>query len=379
MSELKPKVAFVSNIRPDKQSGGFSGMSWAMAKALDALCGLQYVGPISPSASVLERTVSKTKRVIGSQGTFFVFSESRLRKIARETERCLSKVPHDMCFFHGFTPWTAFRCSKPYIAWSDCTFSQYISVFHELAQFDERDLRRIKEQEAEWLKKARGVLFTSRWGAAGAISEYGLDHKRVRYVGNCGLIEPPFADTFAGKKELLFVSTDFRKKGGVTVVKACERLYKQYPDIRLTIVGDPPPRAHSLSQGISYEGFLRKEVPKQRRELLRIFGRAHTLVHPTTADIHPMILIEAGYFGCPSIATRLCGIPEIVDDGVTGILLDNPPCVDSVAEAMEELLRDDHSYQAMRQAVRKRMCEQFGEDSFQKRVQAGFVAALARS
>jgi len=187
------RVAFVSNLPARLETGGFSGMSLAIMKALRSYCELEYVGPINPKPRLGEHIVSKAKRLAGLKGAFFFFSEARLRDIAEETEKRLRNVSYDLCFFHGFTPWIGFHSSKPYLCWSDCTFSQYMSLFHDQSQFPEGDLRRIRKCEVDWLKAARRVLFRNHWAAEGAIAEYGLDRNRVGYVGNYGLIEPPRA------------------------------------------------------------------------------------------------------------------------------------------------------------------------------------------
>src|SRR5438552_9552200 len=370
------RVALISNLPARLETGGFSGMSLAIMKALRSYCELEYVGPINPKPRLGEHIVSKVKRLAGFKGAFFFFSEARLREIAEETEKRLRKVSYDLCFFHGFTPWIGFHSSKPYLCWSDCTFSQYMSLFHDQSQFPEDDLRRIQKCEEEWLKAARRVLFRNRWAAEGAISEYGLERQKVGYVGNYGLIEPPSADSFDNGQEFLFASTNFRLKGGPIVVKAFAHMRRKYSRIGLTIIGDRPPRRISSNEGVSYIGSLRKEIPKERAKLSTILARARALVHPTTADTNPMILIEAGYFGCPSITTNICGIPEIVEDRVTGILLDAPPSVASVAEAMERVIIDDQAYAVMRQAVRARMLKLFSKEAFERRVRIQFEEAL---
>jgi glycosyltransferase involved in cell wall biosynthesis len=370
------KVAFITNISQERQSGGFSGMSSAMAAALAPCCSLTYVPPINPKPRLWEHVISKSRRLLGLKGAFFFFSEARLRDIAKETERHVSDIPHDVCFFHGFTPWIHFHPSKPYVCWSDCTFPQYMSIFHDQTQFCEKDLERIKMHEADWLKRASLVLFRNQWAAKTAIAEYGLERNTVGYVGNYGLIDPPPIDSFDNGWDFLFASTNFQLKGGFTVINAFHRLRKNYPHIRLVIVGDAPPRSISSTDGAFYVGSLRKEIPEERTRLSAILASARALVHPTKADTNPMILIEAGYFGCPSISTRMCGIPEIIEDGVTGLLLDFPASADSLADAMERIIIDDETYRLMRQAVRERMLRLFSREVFEDRVRKQLTKVL---
>ncbi len=159
MRRLDTRVAFVANIDPSEESGGFSGMNSAIVKALSFFCELEYVGPVDPKPRLSEHLASKLKRLAHSKGNFFFFSKARLRDIAEETQRRLRNISHDLCFFHGFTPWIQFHPTKPYVCWSDCTFSQYMSIFHDQTRFCESDLKRIKKLEEEWLKQERmGVL-----------------------------------------------------------------------------------------------------------------------------------------------------------------------------------------------------------------------------
>ncbi len=110
-----------------------------------------------------------------------------------------------------------------------------------------------------------------------------------------------------------------------------------------------------------------------------ILARIRGLVHPTLADIAPLSLVEAAYFGCPSISSRICAIPEIVEDGKTGILLDAPPTIDSVAAAMEQILDHDEEYRSIRHAAREKMCREFTEAAFQSRVRANILEAMGLS
>jgi len=87
-------------------------------------------------------------------------------------------------------------------------------------------------------------------------------------------------------------------------------------------------------------------------------------------------LVEAAYFGCPSISSRISAIPEIVEDGKTGILLDAPPSIDSVATAMEQLLDNDTEYRSIRRAAREKMCTEFSEAAFQSRVRVNVLEAM---
>ena len=279
--------------------------------------------------------------------------------------------------FHGLTPWIANRPRRPYVAWSDCTFGDYIEIYHDRAQFRADDLARIEAAEGQWLKSARRVLFTSDWAGERAIERYGLDPARVGTVGIFGELEAPERDVFAGGRGFAFVSTNFEAKGGPVVLAAFRQLRESHPQATLTIVGAAPGDIAGAA-GVSYAGYLRKEVAEEYRRFRDILGGAVALVHPTRSDIAPLLLVEAALFGCPAIASRGYAIPELVADGQTGWLIDNPADPGEVAAAMRRLL-DDPDYGRLRANAWRRARAEHGKDRFEARLLAGVDQALAEA
>jgi glycosyltransferase involved in cell wall biosynthesis len=325
-----------------------------------------YIGPINPPVVVWQKAWSKLRRVAGSQGSFFLFSPRRLKAIADVVHaRCHADARLD--FFHGFTPWIATRPERPYIAWSDCTFRDYVNIFHRRDQFRSDDLERIEQAEAAWLRNARRVLFTSQWAAERAVRDYSLETNRVGSVGIFGEIDMPARDAYAGRKEFAFASTNFDSKGGRIVLAAFRDVRKRHPDAGLIIVGDRPSDAASET-GITFAGFLRKEIPDEYRRFQEILGGARALVNATRNDICPLLLVEAGYVGCPVISTRKFAIPEIIEDGRTGLLLDDSSQPSAVAGAMNWMLEQGNEYQRMREAAWAKARGQHSRKQFEERL-----------
>jgi glycosyltransferase involved in cell wall biosynthesis len=361
-------INFISNLPKDLRSGGFSAMNVAAYSVVSSLEPSCYVGPINPPVMLAEKALSKFRRVAGSHGSFFFFSERRLKRIADEVHaQCRADARLD--FFHGFTPWILTQPQRPYMAWSDCTFHDYIDIFHRREQFSSDDLSRIERAEAAWLKNARCVLFTSKWAAERAVSHYALEASRAGSVGIFGEIEMPPRDAFHGGKEFAFVSTNFEAKGGQIVLSAFREVRKVHPDTSLIIVGDASSKL-GTEPGVSFAGFLRKEIPGEYRQLLQILGRARALVHPTRSDIAPLLLVEAGYLGCPVISSRRFGIPELVEDGRTGLLLDDPSQPAMVASAMRWMLEHADEYSKMREAAWRNARELHSKRKFEERLLA---------
>jgi glycosyltransferase involved in cell wall biosynthesis len=82
-----------------------------------------------------------------------------------------------------------------------------------------------------------------------------------------------------------------------------------------------------------YGGFINRE------ESRRAFGRASLLALPTLEDNCPMAVLEAMAAGVPVTASRVGGVPELINDGVTGLLCD-PERPETFREAVRRLLTD---------------------------------------
>jgi len=341
-------------------------MNAAAFSAINKREATHYVGPVNPPVSAGQKAWSKLRRVAGSQGSFFFFSERRLQKIAGEVHsKCKTEARLD--FFHGFTSWIATRPKRPYIAWSDCTFRDYVDIYHRREQFRRDDLERIEHAEAEWLRKADRVLFTSNWAAERAVRNYSLDAGCVASVGIFGETEMPARDVYSGRKEFVFVSTNFEAKGGRVVLAAFRELKKLHADTSLVIVGDQPPR-DACEPGVSFMGFLRKEVREEYQRFREILAGARAIVSATSSDICPLLFVEAGYFGCPVISTRRFAIPEIVDDGRTGFLLDDSVDTVALAGKMCRMLESADEHRQMREAAWAKVRKEHSRERFEERL-----------
>ena len=335
---------------------------------------INYVGPVNPPTIMHQKIFSKALRVSGNAGSFFQYSQQRLKTIAAEVRaRCLDDAGLD--FFHGFTPWILTEPRRPYVAWSDCTFRDYIDIYHRRADFDPNDLARIERAEADWLKGADRVLFTSEWALGRAAHHYGIDRLKLGCVGIFGEVDMPDRDVYAGGQTFVFVSTNFEAKGGPVVLSAFRKLRERHATASLIIIGDGPPRPVT-EQGVVFAGFLRKEVPEEYKRLQDALATARAVVHPTRSDISPLLLVECGYFGCPAISSRKFAIPELVENFTTGLLLDDPSSSSEVANAMDWVLADEARYQRLRHAAWSNARTHHSKRRFEERL-TGFVATVA--
>ena len=155
-------------------------------------------------------------------------------------------------------------------------------------------------------------------------------------------------------------------KGHRYLLKACRILKERGIDLRCHLVGSGPQK-HALEEQIEQEE-LRDVVQlhggQPRESVARLLAAMDVAVlasHPTPDGKRegvPVALMEAMAAGLPVVASGISGIPELVDDGSTGLLVPSGDPI-AVAEALERLSFDPELRRAMGQAGRARVVREF--------------------
>ena len=129
------------------------------------------------------------------------------------------------------------------------------------------------------------------------------------------------------------------KGGQAVLIRAVGRVRETCPHMRLVMVGEGPLRPGleqltaqlGLSESVVFTG-LRADVP-------RLLGALDVFVLPSEREALPVAVLEAMAAGLPVVATRVGGLPEVVEDGVTGFLVP-PGDVDAMQSVLAKLAGD---------------------------------------
>ncbi len=131
---------------------------------------------------------------------------------------------------------------------------------------------------------------------------------------------------------LLFVARNFEIKGGPDALAALALVRAEFPDCQLWIAGPDLPQPEV--DGVTWLG------PLSRSDLYRdVYPAADLFMYPTRFDVAPLVVVEALAHGLPVVAPRRFGLPDLVKDGETGVLVDSGG-VEPIADAVLGLLRD---------------------------------------
>jgi glycosyltransferase involved in cell wall biosynthesis len=185
---------------------------------------------------------------------------------------------------------------------------------------------------------------------------------------------------------ILSVGRFVEKKGFDHLIAACALLQQQGLRFRCLIVGERGSAYEPLREQIERLGLadvveLRSAVTQdQLREIYRgaqAFALPCRITDDGDRDGFPNVLAEAMAMGVPVVSTAISGIPEMIDDGVHGLLVEprNPP---ALAAALRRVLTDAPLHHRLAQAGRERICERFDSRRTTLALRDLFVAQLRR-
>ena len=166
------------------------------------------------------------------------------------------------------------------------------------------------------------------------------------------MLPPPPAEP-----KLLAVGRLIPIKGFDVLLEAFARLRAEIPDVTLEIAGDGPLAAElrrGAPEGVQFLGHV---GPVQE-----VYERNAVVVVPSRGEGFGMVALEAAERGRAAIVTEVGGLPEIVDDGRTGIVVP-PEDSAALAAAMLQLATDPVRVAALGAAARERAVSQFAESA----------------
>ena len=209
-------------------------------------------------------------------------------------------------------------------------------------------------------RAARAIIATSRWAARDIVTLYPDCADKVRvmpYPVRVAQFDPEWLAARAARARnghaapvrLLFIGGDFPRKGGLSLLDAWRDA--AFGDrVQLDVVTDWPVKTADLPPGVRIVGGVVPYTPEWRE----LWRRADAFVMPTRNEAFGMVFQEAAAAGVPAIATPINAIPELVEDGTTGLFV-RPDDRADLVRAMAALVGSPDLRLRMGCAARDRM------------------------
>lgn len=244
-------------------------------------------------------------------------------------------------------------------------------------------LRRSANSRAHWRLRCQ---LSHVWKVIGPSEELvqrtidvGVPAERVVYIPN-GVDPERFSPTVSGEavrarygfaQDHLVVLSPRRlasKNGVMYLARTVASVASIVPEAQFVFVGDGPEKEDIVrvlnERGGDSHARLVGSVPNS--EMPSYFAAADVVVIPSLMEATSIAGLEAMASGKPLVGTRVGGIPAIIGDGVTGLLVE-PASSSALGDALVTLLQDGTRRKAMGQAARARVLQNFSWEAIARR------------
>ena len=191
---------------------------------------------------------------------------------------------------------------------------------------------------------SRGILEQTR-------AYYGWPLTGATVIPNAGPAVPAehrWSLSQCDRSRLLFVGRFDRVKGGDVVIDAFRRIAQRFPQVRLWFVGPTDELQDEQGRRWTAQEYIAERAPDvagridwlgrlPNSALAELRRKAFVTIVASRYETFGIVVLEAMAYGCPLAATRTGGIPEIIEDGVNGLLV-RPYDPDDLAAAVTRLL-----------------------------------------
>jgi N-acetyl-alpha-D-glucosaminyl L-malate synthase BshA len=197
----------------------------------------------------------------------------------------------------------------------------------------------------------------------------------VRSPANVVAMRPRFAG--ANEKLLVHLSNFRPVKRVLDVVEVFARVAAAVP-ARLMLIGDGPDRSSAEHLALRLGVADRIQFLGKQDNVNELLPLADLMIMPSEMESFGLAALEAMACSVPTIATRVGGVPELIDDGVNGLLFPLGD-IDAMASAAVDLLRDGPRLSAMAAAARKNASDRFCSTRIIPLYEQYYERVLARS
>lgn len=200
------------------------------------------------------------------------------------------------------------------------------------------------------------------------ILPWGLD---PQFTSECSGASHPLSTSPAGRVVLTVGRLDASEgyKGVDVLIESLLRLLVSVPDARLVVVGDGDdlPRLKRLTRRLGLDGRVYFLGQVSAQDLVAWYRRCDVFAMPSRGEGFGLVFLEAMAFGKPVVGGAHGGTLDIIEDGVTGFLVEHGN-VEQLTQVLERLLTDDGLRKEMGRRARERVQSSYLFEHFQARL-----------
>jgi glycosyltransferase involved in cell wall biosynthesis len=232
----------------------------------------------------------------------------------------------------------------------------------------------LRSSEKKLMKRADALIAVSQYTKKELTEFYSTSEEKIHVIYNGVDVEkfkPPIRSKADLRRELglatdrrmiLFVGRLYSRKGLPTLLQAARTVAKDFQKAQFVVSGGgfkqneeklrKLARQHGIEDKVSFVGYFPDE------KLPDLYAAADIFVLPAMYENFPFAILEAQSTGLPVVSTRVGGIPELIIDNHTGLLVD-PGDHEQLADAIMKLLQDSSFAQELGRKARQVIEEKF--------------------
>jgi glycosyltransferase involved in cell wall biosynthesis len=350
MGAKTPNTALVANsfvwVSPystGDSSGGWKAMQFHLLRALEEKLGpARRIAPVEVPEEFFGKWISRVQKKLRIPRRYTYYSDSRLASFGEAVNSQLPKNDNRPVVFFGPLPFVKCRPSGPFYIYTDGAFFIHYWEYNQDHSHSRKDIARIVEAEAQFMRRAARVWCSSQKVADRVTHEYGLPPGKAAFVGTGPGSVPPVIAKVRYEKFLVLIAGDFERKGGRLAVESVAEARKLGADIAIKFIGAKPPVDILALPFVEWCGWLNMQDESDRGRFAEVMSKAGAQILLSRHDLTPLAIAEAAVYAKATIATTVGGIPEMIRDGETGWLIRPEAKPPEIGELIAKIFKEQN-------------------------------------
>ena len=316
---------------PKKQLGHW-GHCYHIAKSFESnSAAIQYVSPLSQKKALIPKIKRRFYTSILQQVYHYWAEPTFSRHFAKQIQNKLSALNTDIVFTTDPNLISYVNCHQPIVLWTDTIYAGLINFYPTYFNLCQESLQHLRTLDRLALNNCSLIILASEWAAQSVIDNYNIDASKVKVVPHganleCdrGLVDVTriIKSRSSAVCKLLFIGVDWVRKGGNVTLEVVKALNERGLSAELTVVGSKPVSSEPLPSYVRYVGFIDQSQSQGLSQFNQLLAESHFLIVPSRAECFGHVFCEANSFGVPCLATKVGGIPTVIQDGKNGKTFD---------------------------------------------------------
>jgi glycosyltransferase involved in cell wall biosynthesis len=380
------KIAILTaNTLQNRKRSSWGGTVDQISLTLQKYCGdVYHIGPVLSKRRLMGKIIHQLSRFFLKKNYLYNHTFSLAKHYAKAVTQELAGRSFDVIMApSGGTEIAFLETDIPIVLIEDANFALLHNYYFGYSNLLKRSVYETDALERMAIKRASLVLHPSEWAVRSTIEYYHADKKKVHAVPfGANFENPPSLEVVQARSKsdccrLLFIGVDWQRKGGDIAFETLLKLEEMGIQAELIICGCTPPTSFSHKR-MTVIPFLKKNDPRQRKELEKLFEICDFLFLPTRSECYGMVFCEASAFGLPIITTNTGGVSGAVREGENGFMLPLSAGGAEYAELIAKIFRDNQRYAELVRSSRAAFDDRLNWDAWGITVQKLLTEILKR-